>query len=352
MTKAISFTEKYLRKIATFCFVVTILATAFISHFRVNSYSIGYKEAILLGKLGIFTGYEEGIDDTQFRDFLQTKATMGTAVISLKRMQGAYNINGIDGNLLNEDEMYLYYKYLDIEAVPMLAPGSKSDDKISSLSAYVMVATALGYTQLDYTVTDAETGESTQDIYGFMKAKGFGTSIPVEQIDELTNGELACIIFEAFYTIPKGADIQVYRIRANINSDFKRFLLENGLYDDIPEEFVPLFVNGIYSQNTFFAFLGENNDGTKPKNEWGAKYSFVEKEEAQSYIELLKLNGYTMDSQYNMEHDDSGFISNYIITLMYKTVEYDYKGETIDMTSYCVLKFDIDNNVLEWNLLI
>lgn len=353
MIKANSFIGKYLRKIATLCFVATILATAFISHFRVNSYSVGYKEAILLGKLGIFTGYEEGIDDTEFRDFLQNKATVETAIISLKRMQGAYNIDGIDGNLLNEDEMYLYYKYLDIEGVPvLLAPGSKTSENISSQEAYIMVATALGYTEQDYTIADEQTGELTQNIFDFMMAKGFGFSIPVEKIDELTNGELACIIFEAFYSIPKGADIQVYRIRANINSDFKLFLLENGLYDDIPEEYAPLFVDGIYSQNSFFAFLGENNDGTKPKNEWGAKYNFVKKNEADEYIELLKANGFIMDSQYKMEHDDSGLVNNYIVTLMYKTIDYEYNGAIIEMTSYCVLRFDTDNNVLEWNLLI
>ncbi len=329
MTKVEAFKDKYLRKIATFCLVVTVIASAFISHFRVNSYSVGYEEAILLGRLGIFTGYEEGIDDTQFRDFLETKAKMGTAVISFKRMQGAYNIDGVDGQLLNEDEMYLYYKYLNIDAVPDLMPaGAKADDPISSEQAYAMAALALGYVEEEPAVT-------------------------AEPISELTNGELACIIYETFYAVPNGADIQVYRIRANINSDFKRLLLENGLYDDIPQEFVPIFVNGIYSQNTFFAFLGENKEGTKPKNEWGAKYVLVSDTEASDYIELLKTNGYKMDSQYKLEQENEiGDVYEYVVTLLYKTVEYDFKGEIIDMTAYCVLKYDIENEVLEWNLLI
>ena len=64
------------------------------------------------------------------------------------------------------------------------------------------------------------------------------------------------------------------------------------------------------------------------------------------------LKKHNIDSQYKMEHDDSGLVNNYIVTLMYKTIDYEYNGAIIEMTSYCVLRFDTDNDVLEWNLLI
>lgn len=351
MVKIRSFTEKYVKQFAIVVLVATVVATAFISHYRVNSYSIGYEEAIILGQLGIFTGYEEGIDDTEFRDFLQSKASVNTAILSFKRMQGAYNINGVDGSILNEDDMFLYYKYLDIDAVPDLMPAGKdAEDRISAREAYYMAMRALGYSEYDYS---GFASDESDGLLEFLQYLQFGFTLPVDEVEELTNGELACIIYETFYAIPDGADIQVYRIRANINSDFKRLLLEHGLYDDIPVTYVPLFVNGVYAQDTFFAFMGENAEGTLPKNEWGATYSYASQMDADDYIELLKTNGYTVDSQYNMEHtDDFGMTYNYIITLMYKAVSCPYKGENIEMTAYCVLKYDIDNDTLEWNLLI
>ena len=177
MVRIRSFTEKYMKQFAIVVLVATVIATAFISHYRVNSYSIGYEEAIILGQLDIFTGYEEGISDDDFRDFLQSKASVNTAVLSFKRMQGAYNINGVDGTILNEDDMYLYYKYLDIEAVPDLMPAGKDGkDRISAGEAYYMAVRALGYSEADYSAFASEESDGIAEFLEYLK---FGFTLPV-----------------------------------------------------------------------------------------------------------------------------------------------------------------------------
>ena len=351
MTNAVKFFKENIKQIASMMLVAVVVVTAFISYFRVNSYSVGYEEAILLSKLDIFTGYEDGIDDAEFRHFLMSKATIRTAMLSFKRMQGAYNINGVDGDILNEDDMILYYKYLDIDVIPDLLPeNKKQQDTISSDDAYSMALKALGYDETDYSFLATEESNGMTE---FLESLQFGFSLPIEEQSELTNGELACIIYETFYAIPNGAGIPVYRIRANINSDFRLLLLEYGLFDDIPTDYAPLFVKGIYKQNSFSALLGENSDGTLPKNEWAASYEYVLQNEVDDYIKLLETSGYVMDSQYNMEHtDEFDMTYKYIITLMYKEITFSYKQEQVSMTAYCVIKYDTDNDILEWNLLI
>lgn len=182
-----------------------------------------------------------------------------------------------------------FYRYLQIEQAPDLSfPENK--ETLTETEAYGLILSALGY---------EATPETTLD-----KAKEVGFGILREVRDggqALTNGNFALILYEAMLVRPPNdQNYPTYRILGYLNSDFKEALLENGLYDAIPEEYVPLFNAGIYKPDSFARLPVP---GTTTQVEWTATYLNVGGTYAADYVANLLADGWIREGTYEVEGD-------------------------------------------------
>lgn len=180
-----------------------------------------------------------------------------------------------------------FYRYLTMETAPVLT-FSEEKKSLTETEAYGYLLRALGFTVED------------EEILTRAKEVGFGFLREVRESGELlTNGLFATLLYEAMFVRPDNPEnYTTARILAYLNSDFKAVLLENGLYDDIPEAYIPLFNNGVYKQDSFGVLPGE--DG---RNEWTATYLAVEQDYIIAYIENLLAGGWTREGTYLEEGD-------------------------------------------------
>ena len=220
-----------------------------------------------------------------------------------------------------------FYRYLEISTAPELS-FPKDKETLTETEAYGLILGALGYETTPATTLD--------------KAKAVGFGILREVRDSgvaLTNGNFALILYESLLVRPPNAqNLPTYRILGYLNSEFKAALLENGLYDAIPEEYVPLFNAGLYKPDSF-ARLPE--PGTTNQVEWTATYLNVGGTYAADYVANLLADGWTREGTYEVEGDPKA------------TIEVIYRPLAAGSTQELGLVVKTyANNTVEWALFL
>ncbi len=274
-----------------------------------ESSDVGAAQAKVLYQLGILPEYD-GVYLAK-----ETKPTRGEEIVL--RFLGSGN----------ETQAALFYRYLELDQAPDLA-FPKDQETLTETEAYDLLLRALGY-------------ESTPET-ALAKAKEVGFGIFREVRDSgqaLTNGDFALILYEALLVRPpNAANYPTYRILGSLNSHFKEALLENGLYDAIPEEYAPLFNAGIYKPDSF-ARLPVT--GSANRVEWTATYLNVAGTYAADYVAKLLADGWTREGTYEVEGDPKA------------TIEVIYKPLSAGSNQELGLVVKLyENDTVEWALFL
>lgn len=241
-----------------------------------RSSDIGAEQARVLYELGILEDY----DGTYLAKAAEPKAT-SQAVL---RLLGCGD----------ENQAPSFYRYLKILEAPVLVEPSAGASSLTDTQGYVMLLRALGYPE------DQLSGASSETVLSLAKQAGFGFLKDVRESGEaLTNGDFSMMLYETMFLRPNTAEFPVYRILAKLNSGFAELLMENGLYDDIPEEYVPLFNNGVYKQDSFAVLPGTEN-----RYEWTAIYTNTDAEYVASYVNMLLSGDWLREGTYIVEEGD------------------------------------------------
>ncbi len=215
-----------------------------------------------------------------------------------------------------------FYRYLALEQAPEFT-FPKEQETVTETACYALLLGGLGYSDAGNVLETAKTAG-----FGFMReVRDSGTP--------LTNGTFALLLYETLFLRPETADYPVYRILANLNSEFGQALLDNGLYDDIPESYVPLFNDGIYQADSYAKL-----PGTDGRCEWTATYMATTETYVAEYIQRLLTGGWTREGTYVVEHET-----------LPATIELFYRAnpENPAQELAVVLKC-FDNGLVEWAL--
>ncbi len=239
-----------------------------------ESSDTGAEQARILYEIGVLPAYD-GV-------YLAKTAQPADVEHAVRKMLGS----GEEANIRN------FYRYLTLEVAPnLMFPEEKATLTETEFYGYLLRA-------LGFSVVDEEALTKAEEV-------GFGFLREVRDSGEpLTNGIFATLLYEALFIRPDNLEnYTTARILANLNSDFKTVLLNNGVYDDIPEEYLPLFNNGVYKQDSFAALPGE--DG---KNEWTAVYLATDSVYVTDYINRLLAGSWTREGTYLLEGDSPATI--------------------------------------------
>ncbi len=153
------------------------------------------------------------------------------------------------------------------------------DSTVSAAQAYFMCLKALNY--------PADTAP---------EAAGFGYYAGTLDSGKLTYGSYSLILSELLGLRPAGTDAPVYRITAAMDSGYLKLLKNNGLYDDIPAELVPVFSAGYYVPDSF-------SSASASGSEWTARYAKVNAEALEAYFTELEAGGWILEGRYLPESE-------------------------------------------------
>lgn len=272
-----------------------------------ESSDTGADQARILYELGVFPKYD-GV-------YLAEGATPEIAQTAIWKLLGSGDAK----------QTAAFYRYLNLETAPDLTVYD-AQDALTETQGYALLLRALGHFAEDVAVLDKA------------KTVGFGFMRDVRDSQAaLTNGTFAILLYEALFVRPPNTEnYTTYRILGKLNSDFKEILLNNGLYDDIPEAYVPLFNRGIYKQDSFVSL-----PGTQGRREWVAHYLNVDSEYIASYIDGLLAGAWTLEGSYSVEGDTPAQME-----VLYRSFPEDTQREL-----GLVLKY-YSNGTVEWALLL
>jgi hypothetical protein len=274
----------------------------------------GKDESDLMVRLGVYSsvlGSDVNAEITRF-----------DAALALEKLLGAGN----------ENRMADYFRSLSFsQTVDLMTDpnGKQADagDKVSGYAAYGMCLKALGYAA----VSSGNYGENA--VYDLASSAGFGASGGLLKAKKLKVGEFAVILSELTVLKPEGRSEAVYRVAADLDPDFFELLKNNGLYDDVPENYCPRFNAGRYVPGSFSYAAYDD------RKEWTASY-VTDEEGLALYKAALADAGWTLEGQYSSETEPGT-----VIMLYYKTTDLSSDGE-----AGIVLKYGA-NGLLSWNLL-
>ncbi|MBR5281046.1 MAG: hypothetical protein IKU26_08790 [Clostridia bacterium] len=302
------------KKIILICSICTAVVAAIVAGVILlapilfpKSSDTGAKQAKALYELGILQDYD-GI-------YLAKTTKPAKASEAILRLLGSGD----------DTQAVQFYRYLQIEQAPDLT-FPKEQETLTETEAYALLLEALGYA-----TAPAQTLNKAKEV-------GFGFLREVRDSGQaLTNGDFALILYEALLVRPPNAqNYPTYRILGYLNSQFKEALLAQGLYDAIPEEYVPLFNAGVYKPDSFARLPGSQNEV-----EWVATYLNVGGTYATDYVAALLKDGWTREGTYEVEGDPKA------------TIEVLYRPLTTGSTQELGLVVKMyANNMVEWALFL
>lgn len=256
--------------------VLTVVAILLVPILFPKSSDTGAYQAQVLYKLGVLDAYD--------------------GVYLAKTTKPAHTTDAVLRLLGSGDKAQAaqFYRYLQIEQAPDLS-FPEDQATLTETEAYGFVLHALGYA-----VTPEETLNKAKEI-------GFGILREVRDSGQaLTNGNFALILYESLLVRPPNEQkFSTYRILGYLNSQFKDVLQENGLYDAIPEEYVPLFNAGIYKPDSFARLPVP---GAANQVEWTATYLNVEETYGTEYVAKLLSGEWKREGTYEVEGDPKATI--------------------------------------------
>ncbi len=272
-----------------------------------ESSDTGADQARILYELGVFSEYN-GV-------YLAERVTPKLAQTTIRKLLGSGDA----------EQTAAFYRYLNLETAPDLTV-YEAQDALTETQGYALLLRALGHFVEDAAVLDKA------------KTVGFGFIRDVRDSQAvLSNGTFAILLYEALFVRPPNTEnYTTYRILANLNSNFKEILLNNGLYDDIPEAYVPLFNRGVYKPDSFASL-----PGTQGRREWVAHYLNVDSEYIAAYIAGLLAGAWTLEGSYSVEGDTPAQME-----VLYRPFPEDTQREL-----GLVLKY-YSNGTVEWALLL
>lgn len=244
----------------------------------------GADQARVLYEIGVLPAYD-GV-------YLAETTLPQDAEMAVRRMLGSGN----------SEDIRNFYRYLSLQEAPKFTfPEEK--ESLTETEIYGYLLRTLGFS-----VTDEEALAKAEEVgFGFLREVR-DSGVP------LTNGIFATLLYEALFVRPDNPEnYTTARILAYLNSDFKEILIENGLYDDIPDKYLPLFNSGVYKQDSFAVLPGE--DG---RNEWTAIYLAADNDYITMYIARLLGGGWLQEGTYLEEGDTPATIE-----LLYKPLPED-----------------------------
>ncbi len=253
-----------------------------------ESSDTGADQAHVLYEIGVLPAYD-GV-------YLAKTTLPQDAANAVQRMLGSGNAEDIRN----------FYRYLSLEEAPNFTfPQEK--ESLTETELYGYLLRALGFSVAD----EAALAKAEEVGFGFLREVR-------DSGEPLTNGILATLLYEAMFVRPDNPEnYTTARILAYLNSDFKDILIEHGLYDNIPEKYLPLFNSGIYKQDSFAVLPGE--DG---RNEWTAVYLAADSDYITTYIASLLGDGWLLEGTYLEEGETSATIE-----LLYKPLPEDSSKE-------------------------
>jgi len=191
--------------------------------------------------------------------------------------------------------------------------------KISAADLYTACLQVLVYDPFTaYSSTDGTTGlTGAEAVLALAQAAGFGYFSDVQAADTVTYGKLALTLYELLLLRTSGSDRTVYMWLGDLDSSFRSLLLNNGLYDEIPETLAPRVAAGMYLPGTFLAAV-KSGAGS----EWQATYVKVSEAEKTAYFTLLEAEGWTLETRLASETE-----SGTTVSLYYKAYEQGTDGE-------------------------
>ena len=276
------------RVISNFFVLILFCVCMLTPNLMPKSSDTGADQARVLYEIGVLPAYD-GV-------YLAKNAQPAEVELAVLRLLGSGDV----------EDARNFYRYLTLEVAPNLTfPEEK--ESLTETEMYGYLLRALGFSE-----TDEMAIEKADEV-------GFGFLREVRDSGEpLTNGVFATLLYEALFIRPDNPEhYTTARILANLNSDFKEILLENGVYDEIPEAYIPLFNNGVYKQDSFSVLPAE--DG---RNEWTAVYLAADTDYITAYIEGLLAGGWTREGIYLEEGDSPATIE-----LLYRPFPEDTKRE-------------------------
>lgn len=251
--------------------VVVLAAGMILPRLRVRSSDTGREQAAILKRLGILSKSDPA--------FLGRTLTRGTAEETVLKLLGC-------GDAAQAAD---FYHYVKLQEVPVFH-AADADAALRDVDGYRFLLETLGYPEKQIGAADADALKTAEDAgFGFLIAVRNG-SLP------LTNGKFTVMLYEMLFLRPNGTGFPVYRILANLNSDFAARLKQNGLLDEIPEDLVPLFNDGIYRKDSFAVL-----PGAADSCEWVCTYDRVSDSYLAQYLELLQKNGWNSEGTYAFE---------------------------------------------------
>ena len=200
--------KKRIAIICGICILAIAVLTAVVFLLWPESSDTGAQQARTLYELGVLKDYD-GV-------YLAKTPTPKQVEDDVRRLLGTG-----DGERATN-----FYRYLQIEQAPDLSI-SMERETVTETEAYGLLLRALGYTT------------APSDVLNKAKEVGFGILREVRDSGQaLTNGNFALILYESLLVRPPNQqNYPTYRILGYLTSDCKETLLENGLYDAIPEEY-------------------------------------------------------------------------------------------------------------------
>ena len=287
-----------------FASAVTLLAFA-LSGCSGKALSVtGAEETALFVRLGVYDPGTEADYNSEIRRF--------DAVLALERLLGA-------GDEIRAAD---YFRLFPVgTTVDFFADAggvtAKADDNVSAVQAYGMCLKALGLAA----GTSGDAAGADSAVMSAAAGAGFGFSSGVINDKKLTVGAFSVILSEFMMLRPSGESVPVYRLLAASDPDFMRLLLNNGCYDDVPQDIAPRFGGGYYKTGSFMSASGNG------KKEWTAGYVKVSQPEIDEYIAKLESSGWVREGKYTAEPSE-GNDSGDVIYLYYKTDADAFEGET------------------------
>lgn len=248
---------------------------------RVRSSDEGLSQAELFVKLGI-------IDECS-GEYLASYASAGECTDAILTLLGC-------GDPMEATE---FFRETGLKKAPVFymensGASIEEEQTVRMATFYAMCLRAQGYIEGSLTYSGSEISKMAKEVgYGFLTAE----SGALNSASLVTHGRMVKILYEMLMTKVSGGE-PVYRILGRINSDFLAKMIENGLYEEIPEQYAPRYGSGIYNINTFYSL--EQTDG---RMEWSADYIQTNAQEAKAFCTGLTEQGWAVEGEYYFEEN-------------------------------------------------
>ena len=291
----------------------------------VYSDTVGFESAKLLSELGIFY-IDKDMSDKELSDFLKEKSTKAIAYNLAFGLTGA--VKDPYTGLIDASFSLRFFKSENLSVYTNMLDTREyiSSTELSSTDCYRVFLDVLGYESMK--------GKSNEEVLLAAQNAGFGYFQPVDNKENITNGELVNTAFEALYLCGVKTKIPTIHSLSQINPDLKSKAVKLGMIDLFPED-IPMFTEGPYKTQTFSELIGTDVTTNVKKHEWSAEYLNVNLAGYENYKNKLVNSDWLFEVEFYKESEDF----EDLCVLYYKVID--------GLEHYVTLVFNKESKTLE-----